>query len=80
MSAIAKGVEIAGGQGKVASRCGVTQGRVSHWTKGGTIPPKHFRALAELSSGEVTVEDLLAEQLRRIQSRSETASPRNSVA
>jgi DNA-binding transcriptional regulator YdaS (Cro superfamily) len=67
MSAIQKAVKCLGSQDKLADAIGVSQGRVSQWANGELIPTKYFPLIHRATDGKVTPEELLAEQLERIE-------------
>ncbi|WP_405127968.1 YdaS family helix-turn-helix protein [Pseudoalteromonas sp. PB2-1] len=62
MSAIEKAVNLIGGQTKLASILGTKQTVVFHWVhRHGQAPAKYIPRISELTSGEVSVNDLLAD-------------------
>jgi DNA-binding transcriptional regulator YdaS (Cro superfamily) len=67
MSAIARAVEIAGGQQKLADAIGVTQSQISHWINGQNVHHTHYLAI-ETATG-VTVHELLADELAKVKPR-----------
>lgn len=48
-------------QHEFAARVGVTQGRVSQWLKGETVPAERCAAIEKATSGHVTRQDLRPE-------------------
>lgn len=64
MSSIEKAVELIGGQTKTAKALGddLKQSHVWHWVhKFGQAPAKYISRISELTNGEVSVNDLLAD-------------------
>tara|TARA_B100002049_G_C16069658_1_gene372140 strand:- start:1376 stop:1594 length:219 start_codon:yes stop_codon:yes gene_type:complete len=62
MSAIKKAVEIIGGQTKLANILGTKQSVVFHWiSRHGQAPAKYIPRISELTHGQVSVDDLLAD-------------------
>ena len=62
MSAIEKAVSLIGGQTKLASILGTKQSVVFHWVhRHGQAPAKYIPRISELTNGEVSVNDLLAD-------------------
>lgn len=62
MSAIEKAVSLIGGQTKLASFLGTKQTVVFHWVnRHGQAPAKYIPRISELTNGEVSVNDLLAD-------------------
>lgn len=62
MKAITKAVALIGGQTKTGRLLGVNQQRVSSWVnENERAPAKHIKRLSELTNGEVTIEQLLAD-------------------
>ncbi len=62
MSAIKKAVKIIGGQTKLANILGTKQSVVFHWlSRHGQAPAKYIPRISELTNGEVSVNDLLAD-------------------
>ncbi|RZF94467.1 transcriptional regulator [Pseudoalteromonas sp. CO302Y] len=62
MSAIKKAVEIIGGQTKLANTLGTKQSVVFHWiSRHGQAPAKYIPRISELTHGQVSVDDLLAD-------------------
>ena len=62
MSAIEKAVCLIGGQTKLAKIIGVNQTAVFHWiNRHGQAPAKYIPRISELTNGEVSVNDLLAD-------------------
>ncbi|WKD23584.1 helix-turn-helix domain-containing protein [Pseudoalteromonas sp. KG3] len=62
MSAIEKAVCLIGGQTKLAKILGVNQTAVFHWiNRHGQAPAKYITRISELTNGEVSVNDLLAD-------------------
>lgn len=72
MSAIQRCIEIAGGQAKVAAACGVSQSMVSQWVNGSPIQIRHFPALVLVSEGQVTEQELLADELAKVTPKAST--------
>lgn len=61
-SHIEKAVKIIGGQTKLGKELGVSQGSVWDWiNKFGQAPAKYIPRISELTNGEVSVNDLLAD-------------------
>ena len=61
-SYIKKAVKIVGGQTKLGNALGVSQGSVWDWiNKYGQAPAKHIPRISDLTHGEVSVNDLLAD-------------------
>ncbi|MEJ2912758.1 helix-turn-helix domain-containing protein [Pseudoalteromonas sp. C12FD-1] len=61
-SHIKKAVKIIGGQTKLGKELGVSQGSVWDWiNKFGQAPAKYIPRISELTNGEVTVHELLAD-------------------
>jgi DNA-binding transcriptional regulator YdaS (Cro superfamily) len=67
MSAIARAVEIAGGQQKLAHAIGVTQSQISHWINGQNVHHKHYRSIEAVTG--VTAHELLADELEKVKPR-----------
>ncbi|MBB1333892.1 MULTISPECIES: YdaS family helix-turn-helix protein [unclassified Pseudoalteromonas] len=66
MSAIDKAVKIIGGQTKLATVLGTKQSVVHHWvSRHGQAPAKYIPRISELTNGEVSVNDLLADHQKR---------------
>lgn len=62
MSAIERAVEIIGGQTETAKDFGLKQGHVWHWVNTNKqAPAKYITRISELTNGEVSVNDLLAD-------------------
>jgi len=62
MSAIKKAVKIIGGQTKLANILGTKQSVVFHWlSRHGQAPAKYIPRISELTNGEVSVHELLAD-------------------
>jgi len=62
MSAIEKAVSIIGGQTKLARILGTKQSVVFYWiNRHGQAPAKYIPRISELTNGEVSVNDLLAD-------------------
>ena len=62
MSAIDKAVKIIGGQTKLATVLGTKQSVVHHWiSRHGQAPAKYITRISELTNGEVSVDELLAD-------------------
>ncbi|WP_024607046.1 YdaS family helix-turn-helix protein [Pseudoalteromonas sp. TAB23] len=65
MNNIAKAVKIYGGQTKLGSALGVKQASVWDWiNKYGQAPAKYITRISELTNGQVTVADLLADHVK----------------
>lgn len=65
MSAIEKAVCLIGGQTKLAKILGVNQTAVFHWiNRHGQAPAKYITRISELTNGQVTVADLLADHVK----------------
>lgn len=65
MSAIKKAVKIIGGQTKLATVLGTKQSVVFHWiNRHGQAPAKYIARISELTNGQVTVADLLADHVK----------------
>lgn len=65
MSSISKAVEIIGGQTKLASILGTKQSVVCHWlNRHGQAPAKYITRISELTNGQVTVDELLADHVK----------------
>lgn len=62
-TAIQQAITVAGSQAKLAKLIGVTQGLVSLWARGATIPTRHFAAI-ERSTG-ITAQALLIDELSK---------------
>ena len=45
-------------QQQFAAKIGVTQGRVSHWVKGATVPAERCAAIEQATGGRVTRHEL----------------------
>lgn len=61
-SHIEKAVKLIGGQTKLGKELGVSQGSVWDWiNKFGQAPAKYIPRISELTNGEVSVNDLLAD-------------------
>ncbi|MEX4687693.1 helix-turn-helix domain-containing protein [Haemophilus influenzae] len=52
-------IQECGTQKKLANACGVTQGAVALWLKGGGINGKYIPLIAKASNGKVTETDIL---------------------
>ncbi|EGI73238.1 hypothetical protein PH505_av00680 [Pseudoalteromonas distincta] len=64
-SNIEKAVKIIGGQTKLGKKLGVSQGSVWDWmNKFGQAPAKYITRISELTNGQVTVADLLADHVK----------------
>ncbi|MCH2089759.1 MAG: helix-turn-helix domain-containing protein [Pseudoalteromonas sp.] len=62
MNNITKAVKIYGGQTKLGNALGVKQASVWDWmNKYGQAPAKYIPRISELTNGEVSVNDLLAD-------------------
>lgn len=62
MSNIEKAVHIVGGQTKLANLLGTQQTAVWNWVhRHGQAPAKYIPRISELTNGEVSVNDLLAD-------------------
>jgi DNA-binding transcriptional regulator YdaS (Cro superfamily) len=62
MSAIEKAVQLIGGQTETAKIFGLKQGHVWHWINTNKqAPAKYIPRISELTNGEVSVNDLLAD-------------------
>lgn len=55
---INKAIKFLGSQTRLAEYCGVTQGAVRKWLKGGKMDVKYIPSLIKATNGEVTPEDL----------------------
>ncbi|WP_024604912.1 MULTISPECIES: YdaS family helix-turn-helix protein [unclassified Pseudoalteromonas] len=65
MNNIAKAVKIYGGQTKLGNALGVKQASVWDWmNKYGQAPAKYITRISELTNGQVTVADLLADHVK----------------
>lgn len=67
MSSVEKAVELIGGQTKTAKALGddLKQSHVWHWVhKYGQAPAKYITRISELTNGQVTVADLLADHVK----------------
>lgn len=65
MSAIKKAVKIIGGQTKLANILGTKQSVVFHWlSRHGQAPAKYITRISELTNGQVTVDELLADHVK----------------
>ncbi|MGO2181170.1 MAG: YdaS family helix-turn-helix protein [Pseudoalteromonas nigrifaciens] len=65
MSAIDKAVKIIGGQTKLATVLGTKQSVVHHWvSRHGQAPAKYITRISELTNGQVTVAELLADHVK----------------
>lgn len=67
MQALPRAIEICGGQKLLAEQIGVTQGRVSQWIAGELIPVKYFPRIVRATAGEVTAEQLLCDELTKLE-------------
>lgn len=62
MSAVAKAIEIIGGQTKAAKLLNTKQNIIWYWiNRHGQAPAKYIPRISELTNGEVSVNDLLAD-------------------
>lgn len=62
MSAIEKAIKLIGGQTKLAKILGTKQSVVFHWVhRHRQAPAKYIPRISELTNGEVSVNDLLAD-------------------
>lgn len=62
MNNISKAVKMYGGQTKLGNALGVTQASVWDWmNKYGQAPAKYIPRISELTHGQVSVDDLLAD-------------------
>lgn len=66
MRAIDRAVHICGGQENLARAVGVSQARVSQWAKGEPIAIRHFPRIKRATSGEVTEQHLLDDELAKL--------------
>lgn len=66
-TAIERAIEKQGGQGQLADAIGVSQGLISQWVSGAPIHPRHFSEIARATDGEVTPEQLLADEMQKYQ-------------
>ena len=66
MSAIQRAVEKAGSQDELARRISVSQGLVSQWVNGAKIETRHFPNIVKATNGDVTAEQLLADELDKL--------------
>lgn len=65
MSAIEKAVCLIGGQTKLAKYLGTTQTAVFYWiNRHGQAPAKYIPRISELTNGQVTVYELLADHVK----------------
>lgn len=65
MNNIAKAVKIYGGQTKLGNALGVKQASVWDWiNKYGQAPAKYITRISELTNGQVTVAELLADHVK----------------
>jgi len=65
MSAIERAVEIIGGQTETAKGFGLKQGHVWHWVNTNKqAPAKYITRISELTNGQVTVDELLADHVK----------------
>ncbi|MBK5075200.1 helix-turn-helix domain-containing protein [Budviciaceae bacterium CWB-B4] len=55
---IEKAVNLVGGQGKLASMCGVTQPAVYKWLNGGLVSPQRVNAIVQATKGEVKAHEI----------------------
>lgn len=64
MTAIGKAVKVIGTQEVLASALGVKQNYVSRWINiNKQAPAKYIPAISDLTNGEVTIEELLADHV-----------------
>ena len=62
MSAVAKAIEIIGGQTKAAKLLNTKQNIIWYWiNRHGQAPAKYIPRISELTNGQVTVYELLAD-------------------
>ena len=65
MNNITKAVKIYGGQTKLGNALGVKQASVWDWmNKYGQAPAKYITRISELTNGQVTVDELLADHVK----------------
>jgi DNA-binding transcriptional regulator YdaS (Cro superfamily) len=67
MSAIERAIEKAGGQGPLADAIGVSQGLISQWVNGAPIHQRHFPEIERATDGDVTPQELLADEMVKLQ-------------
>lgn len=69
MRAIDRAVKKCETQAALAEKIGVTQALISQWVNGHTaIDIAHFQNISDATGGDVTPEELLADELSKLQS------------
>jgi DNA-binding transcriptional regulator YdaS (Cro superfamily) len=66
ITAIERAIEKAGSQDELARRVKVSQGLVSQWVNGAKIELRHFPEIERATDGDVTAEQLLADELEKL--------------
>ena len=65
MSAVAKAIEIIGGQTKAAKLLNTKQNIIWYWiNRHGQAPAKYIPRISELTNGQVSVHELLADHVK----------------
>ena len=65
MSSVKKAVEIIGGQTKLARILDINQSAIAHWVnRHGQAPAKYITRISELTNGQVSVHELLADHVK----------------
>lgn len=65
MSSVKKAVEIIGGQTKLARILDINQSAIAHWVnRHGQAPAKYIPRISELTNGQVSVHELLADHVK----------------
>lgn len=80
MTALQRAIDIAGGQAKLGATIGVTQGLISQWVNGAPIHQRHFLSISRATDGQVTPEELLADELARLETNDRSSRREQPVA